>query len=280
VLVRTRLSARNPGQITGYAVALPANTTPAGGPVWYSGGKLAPDLTLPKLRHRWRDPTASPGLGGQLTWAERDAIWSHAARTAATAADQIRHLAATDPDAAAEAVWTAAGTLHAAAAVLGSRTLSRAADAYDRAARPPHGRIPRPTRAGSDLRHAARLLSALGTTTRDESLTAITLLIRLAALAEAVVDLRHVQRHAAQAAAARTAAERLRAAASPHPAPPRREPTHTRPRTAAQLAQLGFPMSPGLGPPEMRGSGQPTPSQTRARPSPGPRQPRPRSPTR
>ncbi len=59
VLVRTRLSVRNPGEITGYAVALPADTTPAGGPVWYSGGKLAPDLTLPKLRHRWRDPTAS-----------------------------------------------------------------------------------------------------------------------------------------------------------------------------------------------------------------------------
>ena len=59
VLVRTRLSTRTPGQITGYAVALPADTTSVGGPVWYSGGKLAPDLTLPKLRHRWHDPTAS-----------------------------------------------------------------------------------------------------------------------------------------------------------------------------------------------------------------------------
>ncbi len=97
VLVRTQLSARNPVQITGYAVALPADTTPAGGPVWYSGGKPAPDLTLPKLCHRWHDPTASNGSGGQLTWAERDAIWNHAARTAATAADQIRHLAAADP---------------------------------------------------------------------------------------------------------------------------------------------------------------------------------------
>ena len=42
VLVRTRSSARNPGEITGYAVALPADTTPAGEPVWYSGGKLPP----------------------------------------------------------------------------------------------------------------------------------------------------------------------------------------------------------------------------------------------
>jgi hypothetical protein len=68
VLVRTRSSARNPGQITGYAVALAADTARTGGPVWYRGGKLAADLTLPKLRHRWRYPTASTEQSGQLTW--------------------------------------------------------------------------------------------------------------------------------------------------------------------------------------------------------------------
>jgi hypothetical protein len=40
--VRKRFSTRNPGEVTGYAVALPADTTSAGGPVWYGGGKLAP----------------------------------------------------------------------------------------------------------------------------------------------------------------------------------------------------------------------------------------------
>jgi hypothetical protein len=259
VLVRTWLSTRNPGQITGYAVALPADTTPAGGPVSYSGGKLAPDLTLPKLRHRWRDPTASTSRGGPLTWAERDTIWHHATRTATTAAEQIRHLAATDPDAAAEAAWAAAGTMHAVAAVLGSRTLSRGADAYDRAARPSYGRLPRPTRAGG-LRHTARLLSALGAVTHDESLTAVILLIRLAALAEAVADLRHVQRYAAQAAAARTAAERLRAAASPSTVPPTRKRRQTRPRTAAEIALVDFPLSPKMGPPQMPAPGQATPA--------------------
>lgn len=39
---------------------------------------------------------------------------------------------------------------------LGSRTLRRAADDYDRAARQPWGRIPAPTPAGNQLRHAAR----------------------------------------------------------------------------------------------------------------------------
>ena len=33
VLVRKRFSARNPGQVTGYSVAMPGDTTKDGGPV-------------------------------------------------------------------------------------------------------------------------------------------------------------------------------------------------------------------------------------------------------
>ena len=73
IVVRKRFSTRNPGEVTGYAVALPADTTSAGGPVWYSGGKLAADLTLPKLRHRWdARPATSPA--GVFTPAERNAV--------------------------------------------------------------------------------------------------------------------------------------------------------------------------------------------------------------
>ncbi|MGA2828538.1 MAG: hypothetical protein ABSF03_20740 [Streptosporangiaceae bacterium] len=53
VKVRLRHSSQHPAEVTGYAVALPGHTTAAGDPVWYGGGKLAPDLTLPKLRRRW-----------------------------------------------------------------------------------------------------------------------------------------------------------------------------------------------------------------------------------
>ena len=53
VLVRERRSTIRPDQVTGYAVGLPGHTTREGGVVWYGGGKLAPDLTLPKLRTRW-----------------------------------------------------------------------------------------------------------------------------------------------------------------------------------------------------------------------------------
>ncbi len=210
MLVRKRFSTRNPGEVTGYAVALPADTTRTGGPVWFGGGKLAPDLTLPKLRHRWTP--ARTGTAEWFTPAERNAIWEHAARTAADAARQIRRLTATDPAGAADAAWAAADTLHVAASALGSRVLSQAADAYDRAARVPYGRIPRPSQAGNSLRRAARLLSVVSSVNGDPAYAQMVLIARLAALAEAVADLRQAQRHAAQTAAARRAAGHLHAA--------------------------------------------------------------------
>ena len=229
-----------PGQVTGYAVALPGDTTKDGGPVWYGGGKLAPDLTWPKLRQRWTPHRVTPGAA-RLTAEERNAIWDHATRVAADAAAQIRTLAWTDPAAAADAAWATSDTLHVAAAVLGSRILRQAADAYDRAARSPYGRIPPPSPAGNQLRQAARLLSAFACLTGDRSMTPIVLITRLAALAEAVAELRDTQQHAAQAAAARAAAERLYAAARPAPPAQPRPAQHA--STAAQLAGLSFPHS-------------------------------------
>jgi hypothetical protein len=279
VLVRKRFSAKNPGQVTGYAVAQPGDTAKDGGPVWYGGGKLAADLTWPKLRQRWTPPRAAPGRPSlNLTIAERNAIWDHAARVAADAAAQIRHLAGVNPAAASDAAWAASDTLHVAAGMLGSRPLRQAADAYDRAARAPFGRIPPPTPPGNQLRHAARLISAYASLTGDRSLMPVVLLLRLAALAEAVAELRDAQRHAAQAAAARAAAERLYAVARPAPVPS----PHTAPRasTAAQLAAISFPKParPGQRPPatEQTGPGQDGLRSPHRRPAP----PRPRGPTR
>ncbi|MFI5069183.1 MAG: hypothetical protein ACHP9Z_35100 [Streptosporangiales bacterium] len=214
VVVRRRFSTRNPGQVTGYSVALPGDTAKTGEPVWYGGGKLAADLTLPKLRQRWAD--VDPSLdgcraGAELTGHERAAIWEHAARTATDAAGQIRDLsAAGDRDGAADAAWAAADTLHAAAAALGSRVVREAATAYDRAARLPYGRLPRRTPAGTSLRRAARLLSVAGYAGHDRTLAHAALVTRLAGLAEAVSELRMAEQHRAQAAAARSAAMSLR----------------------------------------------------------------------
>ena len=58
-------------------------------------------------------------------------------------------------------------------------------------------------------------MSAFAYLTGDRPMTPIMLIAKLAALAEAVAELRESQRHAAQAAAAR-AAERLHAAPARH----------------------------------------------------------------
>ena len=210
VLVRRRYSTRHPGQVTGYAVALTGNTTRNGEPVWYGGGKLAADLSWPRLCQRWTRP-ARPD--SPLTPDEADALWEYAARAAADATARIRFCTATgNPPAAADAATAASDALHVAAAALGSHALRRAADDYDRAARQPYGRVPAPTPAGNQLRHAARLIAAYAYLTGDRTLTPVVLLVRLAALVEAVAELRESQQRAAQAAAALRAAQHLRTA--------------------------------------------------------------------
>jgi hypothetical protein len=265
VLVRTRDSTRRPGDVTGYSVALDGDTTRAGGPVWFGGGKLAPDLTLPRLRRRW--PGTALPQGGTLTAAERAAAWDRALRAVDAAAAHVREMAAGSPDDAADAAWAASGTMHAAAAMLKSRVIRQAADAYDRAARAPYGRIPPPSPAGNSLRDAARLLSAIAVASSDPALRPAVLVVRLAALAEAVAGLRESQQRAAQADGALRAAQCLHAAggaaASPAAGPV--------PGSAAGLAGAGFPLNPGPGRRAPQASSPPRrPAPPTSRPSRGP----------
>jgi hypothetical protein len=130
LLVRKRFSTRNPGEVTGYSVAQPRDVDAAGQPIWFGGGRLAADLTLPKLRRRWENgmDQARTVHYDQLTAQERAEIWDHAGRVAAQAAQQIQQLAAAGDHAApADAAWAAADTLHSAASALGSRALRAAA---------------------------------------------------------------------------------------------------------------------------------------------------------
>ena len=250
---------------------MPHDATRAGGPVWFGGGKLAADLTLPKLRSRWEATGLWPG--DRFTAAERAAIWEHAARTAAGAAEQIRNLTATGPAVAADAARAAADTLHAAAAALGSRVLRQAADSYDRAARAPYGRIPAPGLPGNNLRRTARLLSTLPSVA-DVPLAETTLLMRFARLAEAIAELREAQRLAVQAAAARRAAEHLRAAMPSYVTPPYGERRQVR-TTSAERSRAEFPFPPGTFRPGTDGAGE-ADGQGEARPvrSQGPSRPR------
>jgi hypothetical protein len=280
VLVRQRMSTRTPAEVTGYAVALAQHPSGTGGVVWFGGGKLAADLTLPKLRRRWDPQTPSPPRppAQRITPAGRNAAYEHAARQARSAAGHIRHCSASNPAQAADAAWAAADALRVAARTLRSRELRQAADAYDRAARAPHGRIPPRSPAGDQLRHAARAMAAIGP--RSGPAAACHLILSLAELTAAVADLRMAQHHAAQAAAARRAAECL-AAAAPRRHPPgvRRTQSHGRGSGTGRAefpASLVLPQLPEPGA-AVPGSAPPAPrvrSRTpRNRPRPPPRWP-------
>lgn len=228
VLIRRRLSPRDPTQVTGYAVALPGDRNRDHQPIWFGGGKLAADLTLPKLRARWGLPPRTPGA--RLSAAERDAAWEKAIRAATHGAVDVRRLAAKRPHAAADAAHATSDVLISAARVVEGRAggpISDAADAYDRAARNLWARPARRSTTGDGLRAAARTLALAGRATNHETAQALRLLASLASLVEAVAQLREVQQRSAQAVAARQAAERLRAAA------PSRRTAPARPRARA-----------------------------------------------
>lgn len=227
VLVRLRMSERNPRQITGYAVALATDVNRKGDPIYFGGGKLASDLTLPKLQRRWNTGTYGAASTFGTTRSEptgdgtdirfddvyRAQIWEQAIAAAARATRQILAGAFTDPAVGADTAWAAADFLAAAARVVEGRRggpLTAAADEYERAAREQWGRLPQPRHASRELRSAARLLMAARTVDRRDTRQLLELLARLTSFTEAVAHLRDTQQRAAQAAAARRAAEQLR----------------------------------------------------------------------
>ncbi len=214
LLVRLRFSETDPGQVTGYAVALAGHTTTDGALRWHGGGRLAAGLTLPQLRHRWNHQHGPRGRSGtfRFTAAERELLYRHAGRQAAVAAERIRRSAVSNPTAAADAAWAAAAAFDVTAHALHDPVLRMAADAYDRAARLSYGRIPGRTADGDRLRAVARLLALAGDLGGDGTVLAGALLANLAGLAVAVAELRQAQQHVVQAAAARRAAERMHVA--------------------------------------------------------------------
>jgi len=249
VLVRERYSTQVPGEVTGYAVALPRDGVRPQ-PIWFGGGKLAPDLSLPQLQRRWadlidpatgtaHDPAAGPAVPG------RDGIWAEA-RTASRWAEAemvvpVRQAqrgavgwtdlppdggagtgggAGSDTDRAEQAArWgradgaaQAAGDLFAATARLAE---GRRHGPLTRAAQD-YDRAARPgRRAASGGRRAeqshraAQQLLGLLAMSGPEQPQLLALLRQLARLAEALARLRELQGRAGQARAARAAEQAL-----------------------------------------------------------------------
>jgi len=227
VLVRLRMSVLDPDEVTGYAVALRASGVEGVEPVWFGGGKLAPDLTLPQVKARWcregtdarqTDTTAPNRTSGlELDPSERQALWDAAGQAISRADEQLRAAAGGDPAsrALAEAAAVAASEILAAVGRLTERSgagpLHRAAEAYGRAARGLRRRPPIPTGPARGTRRAAGGLRRMEFVRNADTRQLLQTLDQLSRLSHTLASLREQQGRAAQASAARQAAELLSA---------------------------------------------------------------------
>ncbi|MFE2690546.1 relaxase/mobilization nuclease domain-containing protein [Streptomyces mirabilis] len=211
LLIRKRVAPS--GDLLGYKVALPDNRNGEKEPVFYAGSTLSPDLSLPRIRKRFT--AGIPNQGTDAPSVEAPSGPATARRRTATAAWQAMLVIDHGEDAQVAAHIAAAGeVLDALAKTSAAHTraeLREAAFAFERATRS-HIKAER----GHDhaLRQAARDLvysgPALG---RGEDGATTAMAIDMAFfLITAAAHWHAKKNHAQQAAAARQAAEHLRAA--------------------------------------------------------------------
>lgn len=185
------------GDAIGYKVARSGDVNASGNPVFYSGSKLAPDLSMPRLHRRWEGrhaPAGRTSVAGARRHVRR------ARRTVATA--RARGGAV---DGAAADVAAATGDLLLAAEASRSLGGDRAADVFDRASRSdPSAR----SRTGSGLRHVARKMirQRYYTDGTDDNGATVALVVALAALVREIAGWHRDRGRTHQAVAADAAA--------------------------------------------------------------------------
>ncbi|MEU6230552.1 relaxase/mobilization nuclease domain-containing protein [Streptomyces sp. NPDC047042] len=214
LLIRKR--AAPSGDLLGYKVALPDDRNKDDEPVFYPGARLAPDLSLPRIRERWstgrHDQDAVPAGPKERTAPGGP---SAARRRTASAAWQAVLVIEHGDDAVAAAHIASAGEiLDALAKTSAAHTraqLREAAFVFERASRS-HVRAER----GHDraLRQAARDLVRSGPALGrgEDGATTAMAIDMLFFLITAAAHWHAKKGHAQQAAAAHQAAEHLRAA--------------------------------------------------------------------
>lgn len=266
------------GDALGYNVALPGDRNRHGERVWYPGSKLAPDLSLPKIRLRLADGTAElaapSSAGGRAGWSPP----ARERRSATGIAERAAVLLDSDDDEAAAQLVGVGELLDAIAQTSPAANraeLAAAARAFERATRS-HVRAERAdTRA---LRSAARgIVQAGGALGRGEDGGTTAMLVSTLVLVALAAARWHSARgHAQQAHASRQAAEHLRTAyrqaaatpmrvlhdqgrASPKPDAGRTRPPSARPcRSRAYKQMAGRRRPTPWSPPSPRPSRQAT----------------------
>ncbi|WP_214406241.1 relaxase/mobilization nuclease domain-containing protein [Pseudonocardia lacus] len=190
------------GDALGYTVGRADDVSASGVPVRYSGSKLAPDLSLPRLMQRWAGAEGEPGRDG-LAVALRQV---QGARRSVTASRTHRRRDAEDPGQIGHAT---ADVLTALRGWPGTGTaMGEAADLFDRAARPPRGRVGRAGSSSLGLRRAARQLIRQRRVAGEGDLSAvIALAVALVALVREIATWQHERGRGHQSAAASASAD-------------------------------------------------------------------------
>ncbi|MDX6738696.1 relaxase/mobilization nuclease domain-containing protein [Actinocorallia sp. A-T 12471] len=220
VLVRTRRSTRIQSEVTGYKVGLPGDITKDGQQIWFSGGRLAPELSIPKLCQRWANPIRSYPLirpRAIRSPEQREAVCRAASQAIMQAAHRFQW--SSSPEVRSDIAAATTGVLHTVAHATGNPRMSHIADVYARAGREPHGRVSPLGSYSRGLRTVSRVFAhALSRQTGDayrRAVAWIQLFSCLAHLVERIAAHRAAQGRIAQAQAAQAAADALKQMADP-----------------------------------------------------------------
>jgi hypothetical protein len=183
------------GNVTGYSVALPGDRNGEQKPIWFPGTRLAPDLSLPRVRERWSGPPVNPAA------APAD-VWRAAAEKVRAAADQLGagglHQGAGDVAALGDLIVTAA----VVSPYLVRSEMRKAAYEFERASRAPTARRME-GQARQLYRESTQLLSqSVATVRRNDTAAALGLLLALVTAVEASRRWHQAQEYRVQAEAA------------------------------------------------------------------------------
>ncbi|WP_030742584.1 relaxase/mobilization nuclease domain-containing protein [Streptomyces sp. NRRL F-5135] len=214
LLIRKR--AAPSGDLLGYKVALPDDLNKDGEPVFYPGARLAPDLSLPRIRERWSgDAQDAPASVQEEVIRTGPGSPAAARRETASAVWQAVLVVEHGEDAVAAAHIAAAGEVLDALAKTSAahtrRELRDAATAFERASRSHVRAVREHDRA---LRQAARDLVHAGPALGrgEDGATTAMAIDMLFFLITAAAHWHARKGHAQQAEAATRAAEHLRTA--------------------------------------------------------------------
>ncbi|MFD7625008.1 relaxase/mobilization nuclease domain-containing protein [Streptomyces sp. NPDC059851] len=201
IKVKTRLGPET-GDVIGYSLAVPGDTNAAGEPVWYGGSKLAPDLSINRLRERLPDQKVA---NHPRYVADPTDPWRHTT----TAIHAARAVLDSGDDAAAQGHLAAFGDAlyNIASATTGPHRaeLRTAATAFNRARR---SATRADHQAATALRKAAKELAYAS---NQPGGLAIALLFATVHLARAAARWHEQRGHEQQAAAAEEAFRHLQA---------------------------------------------------------------------